>query len=49
VKVKKQKIVKKEIQCFRCWGVGYYKWKCPNIKVEKKRRKNKKVAHIVSL
>ena len=25
VKVKKQEIVKKGIQCFRCWGIGYYK------------------------
>jgi len=26
----------------------YYKWKCPNIKVEKERRKSKEVAYVVS-
>jgi len=25
VKVRRQKIIEEEIQCFRCWGVEYYK------------------------
>jgi len=28
----------KEVQCFRCRGIGYYKWEYPNIEVKKKRR-----------
>ena len=39
VKMRKQKTVKEGAQCFRCWGVGHYKWECPNIKVEKKKEK----------
>jgi len=27
-----------EVKYFRCWGVGHYKWECPNIEVERKRR-----------
>jgi len=38
----------KEVQYFRCWRIGYYKWECPNIKVEKERRRSKEVAHMVS-
>ena len=47
VKVRRQKIIEEEIQCFRCQGVEYYKQKCPNIKVEKKRR-SEEVVHAVS-
>ena len=49
VKVRKQETVEKGVQCFRYWGVGYYKWECPNIEVEKKRRRSEEVAHAVSL
>ena len=42
VKMRKQKTIEKEIQYFRCWKVGHYKQECPNIEVEKKRRKKKK-------
>jgi len=37
-KVRRQKTVEEGIQCFRYWGVGHYKWECPNIKVKKERR-----------
>ena len=30
------------MKCFRCWGVGHYKWKCPNIVAEKERRRREK-------
>jgi len=49
VKVRKQETVKEEVQCFRNWRVGHYKWKCLNIKVEKERRKSREAAHVVSL
>ena len=49
VKVRKQETVEERIQCFRCWGVGHYKWEYPNIKVEKKRRISEKVVHAVNL
>jgi len=29
--------------------MGHYKWECPNIKVEKERRRSEEVAHAVSL
>ena len=45
VKVRKQETVEERIQCFRCWGVGHYKWEYPNIKVEKERRRSEKVVH----
>ena len=48
VKVRKQKTVEEGVQYFRCQRMGHYKWECPNIKVEKKRR-SEKVAHVVSL
>ena len=35
-----------EVKCFRCWGIGYLKWKCPNIEVKKKKRKEKKMAYV---
>ena len=28
-----------KVKCFRCWKVGHLKWECPNIEVEKKKRK----------
>ena len=48
VKVRKQETVEKGVQCFRCRRMGYYKWKCSNIKEEKKKR-SKEAAHVVSL
>ena len=46
VKVKKQKTVKKGVQCFRYWGVEHSKWKCPNIEIEKKKRKEKEAKYV---
>jgi len=48
VKVRKQKTVEEEVQCFRCWRIGHYKWECPNIKMEKERR-SKEAAYAISL
>ena len=38
VKVRRQEVVKK-VQCFRCRGTRHCKWECPNIAVEKKKRR----------
>jgi len=38
VKVRKQEMAE-EVQCFRYRGIEHYKWECPNIKVEKERRR----------
>ena len=46
--MRNQKTVEKGVQYFRYWGVGHYKWECPNIKVEKERR-SRKVVYVVSL
>ena len=48
VKVRKQETVEEGVQCFRCWGVGHYKWECPNIKVEKERKRSGEVVCVVS-
>jgi len=48
VKVRKQETVEEGVQYFRYWKVGYYKWKCPNIKVEKERRRSGEVVYVVS-
>ena len=37
-KVRRQETVEEGVQCFRCQGIGHYKWECPNIKVEKERK-----------
>ena len=42
VKIRRQEIVE-EIKCFRCWGVGHYKWECPNTKVKRKKRREEEV------
>jgi len=47
-KVRKQEIVKERIQCFRCQGIGHYKWECLNIKVKKERRSEEAI-HAASL
>ena len=44
VKVRRQEVVK-EVQCFRYKGIGYYKWECPNIEVEKEKRRWEETAH----
>ena len=46
--VRRQEKEEKEVQCFRYWGIGHYKQECPNIKVEKERRRSKEVAYVVS-
>jgi len=46
VKVQRQEREEKEMKCFRCWGIGYYIWKCPNIVAEKERRRREKVMHV---
>ena len=46
VTVKRQKTVEEGVQCFRCWGVGHYKWECPNIEVKRKKRREKETAYM---
>jgi len=46
VTVRRQEMVEERVQCFRCWGVGHYKWEYPNIEVERKKRREKEVAHV---
>jgi len=48
VSVRRQEREEKGVQCFRCWGMEYYKWECPNIKVEKERRMSEEVVYVVS-
>ena len=36
IEVRRQKVAE-EVKYFKCWGVGHYKWKYPNIEVEKRR------------
>ena len=38
VKVRRQEVVE-EVQCFGCRRTGHYKWECPNIAVEKEKRR----------
>jgi len=44
IKVRWQEM-EEEVRYFRCWGIGYFKWECPNIEVEKQRKRKKKAAH----
>jgi len=46
VEVRWQEKVKKEVKCFRCWGVGHHKWECPNIKVKREREIEEKAVHV---
>ena len=46
VEIKRQEMVE-GVKCFRCWEGEYYKWKYPNIEVERKRRREEKAAHVV--
>ena len=48
VRIRRNEIVE-EVKCFRCWGVGHFKWKCPNIKIKRKRKRDEKTVHIASL
>ena len=48
VGIKRQEIVE-EIKCFRCWGVGHYKWEYLNIKVERKRKRKEEAVHVARL
>ena len=43
VRIKRNEMVE-EVKCSRCWGIGYFKWECPNIEVKKK-RKEKRLVH----
>jgi len=45
VTIRRQKMVEKGVQCFRCWRVGYYKWEYPNIEVERKKKREKEAVH----
>jgi len=45
VKVGRQEIME-EVKYFRCWGVGHLKWECPNIEVEKKKKREEETAHV---
>ena len=47
--VRRQKMEEKEVQCFRYWGMGHYKWEYPNIEVKKEKRRSEEVACAVSL
>jgi len=42
--VRQQKREEEGVKCFRYWGVGHHKWEYPNIEVERRREKKKKVA-----
>jgi len=48
VKIRKQETAEEGVQCFRCQGMGHYKWECPNIK-EKKERKSEEAVYAASL
>jgi len=43
VRIRRNEMVE-EVKYFRCWSVGHFKWECPNIKVEKK-KKDKEVVY----
>jgi len=45
VEIKRQETVE-GVKCFRCWEGGHYKWECPNIEVERKRRREEKAARV---
>ena len=46
VKVRQQERIE-EVKCFRCWGVGHHKWKCPNIEVERQKGRSEQTAYVV--
>jgi len=47
VRIRRNEMVEK-VKCFRCWGIGYFKWEYPNIEVEKKKKRDKEAAHAAS-
>ena len=48
ISMRKQEIEEKGVQYFRYWGMGYYKWKCPNRKVKKEKRRSEEVVYVVN-
>jgi len=48
VRIRRNEMIE-EVKYFRCWGVGHFKWECPNIEVEKKRKRNKEAVCVASL
>ena len=48
IKVRRQETIE-EVKCFRCWGIGHYKQECPNIEVNKKKRREKEAACVARL
>ena len=49
IKVQRQEKEKEKVKYFRYWRVEHYKWECPNIVVEKERRRKEKVVYMVRL
>jgi len=44
VKMRRQEMVEEEeVRYFRCWGIGHYKWECPNIEVERRQQEEEAV------
>ena len=48
VRIRRNETVE-EVKCFRCWGIEYFKWECSDIKVEKKKKRDKEVIYVASL
>jgi len=48
VRIRRNETVE-EVKCFRCWGIEHFKWECSDIKVEKKRKRDKEVIYVASL
>jgi len=48
VRIRRNETVE-EVKCFRCWGVGHFKWKCSNVKAKKKKKRDEEAAYIASL
>ena len=42
--MRRQEVVE-EVQCFRCRGTEHCKWECPNIAVEKEKRRQKEAVY----
>ena len=36
-----------KVKCFRYWEVGHCKWECPNIEVERQKKRSEQAAHVV--
>ena len=48
IKVRRQKITEK-VKYFRYWGVRHFKWECPNIEVEKKKKREEEMVYVTRL